>query len=95
MKQIEQYNYILGTQAFKPGYQFTDETAEMEIGGRITEMGSNMIKFYATDDTMVDELLKKYDFEYVFMWYRSDPYFKDGYSEAEAKADYDAFYRYT
>lgn len=54
-----------------------------------------MIKFYATNDTMIDELLEKYEFSYVFMWYRSDPIFKDGYSETEAKADYDAFYNYT
>ena len=94
-QEIRHYNYMLGTQAFNPNYQFTDESPLMEIAGRIDEWGSKMIKFYATDDTMVDELLSKYSFEYVFMWYRSDPYFKDGYSEAEAKADYDAFYAYT
>jgi hypothetical protein len=44
---------------------------------------------------MIDEVLAKHDFDYVFMWYRSDPYFKDCYSAAEAKADYDAFYAYT
>ena len=95
MQQVADYNYMLGTQAFNPNYQFTDESPLMEIGGRIVEWGSNMIKFYATDDDMIDELLGKYEFSYVFMWYRSDPYFKDGYSEAEAKADYDAFYAYT
>lgn len=95
MQQIENYNYILGTQAFNPNYQFTDEIAEMEIAGRITEMGSNMIKFYAKDDTMIDDLMEKYHFRYVFMWYRSDPYFRDGYSEEEAQADYEAFYHYT
>ncbi len=92
---IEHYNYMLGTQAFNPNYQFTDESPLMEIAGRIDEWGSNMIKFYATNDTMIDEVLNEYDFKYVFMWYRSDPYFKDGYSEAEAQADYDAFYAYT
>ena len=95
MKQLEQYNYILGTQAFKPGYQFTDETAEMEIGGRIVEMGSNMIKFEAKDDDMIDPLMEKYDFSHVFMWYRSINWFRDGYSEEEAVADYEAIYNYT
>lgn len=94
-KQILSYNYMLGTQAFNPNYQFTDESPVMEIAGRIIEWGSNMIKFYATDDGMIDELLEKYDFSYVFMWYRSDAYFKNGYTEEEAKADYDAFYAYT
>lgn len=95
MSRLDSYNYILGTQAFSPNYTFTDEKPLLEIAGRINELGSNMIKFYATDDDMADELLEKYDFEYVFMWYRSDPYFKDGYTDDEAKADYDAFYNYT
>ena len=95
MREVENYNYMLGTQAFNPNYQFTDESPLMEIAGRIDEWGSNMIKFYATDDHMIDELLDEYDFKYVFMWYRSDSHFKDGYSEQEAQADYDAFYAYT
>lgn len=94
-QDIENYNYMIGTQAFNPGYQFTDLSPLMELSERIEAWGSNMIKFYATDDKMIDEVLAKHDFDYVFMWYRSDPYFKDGYSDAEAKADYDAFYAYT
>ena len=94
-QDIENYNYMIGTQAFNPGYQFTDQSPLMELSERIEAWGSNMIKFYATDDKMIDEVLAKHDFDYIFMWYRSDPYFKDGYSEAEAKADYDAFYAYT
>ena len=92
---IEHYNYIIGTQAFSPGYQFTDQSPLMELAEQIDDWGSNMIKFYATNDNMIDEVLAEHDFDYIFMWYRSDPYFKDGYSEAEAKADYDAFYAYT
>ncbi len=95
MQQVEHYNYILGTQAFSPNYQFTDEYAEMEIGGRITEMGSNMIKFHALNDNMIDELMAKYHFSHVFMWYISNPHFKDGYSDAEAESDYTAIYNYT
>jgi hypothetical protein len=94
-QDIENYNYMIGTQAFNPGYQFTDLSPLMELSERIEAWGSNMIKFYATDDKMIDEVLAKHDFDYIFMWYRSDPYFKDGYSDAEAKADYDAFYAYT
>lgn len=95
MKDVANYNYMIGTQAFSPSYQFTKKTPLMEIGGEIMFWGSNAIKFYATSDKMVDTLLKEYDFKYVFMWYRSDPVFKDGYSEAEANADYKAFYNYT
>ena len=94
-QDIENYNYMIGTQAFNPGYQFTELSPLMELAEQIDAWGSNMIKFYATDDNMVDQVLKKHDFDYVFMWYRSDPYFKDGYSDAEAKADYNAFYAYT
>ncbi|MBQ4574811.1 MAG: hypothetical protein IJA85_06385 [Clostridia bacterium] len=95
MQQVKNYNYILGTQAFNPNYQFTEEFAEMEIAGRITEMGSNMIKFHAKDDTMIDKLMEKYHFSHVFMWYLSNSHFKDGYSDAEAEADYTAIYNYT
>lgn len=95
MREVESYNYIIGTQAFSPNYRFTDEEPLVELGSRITELGSNAIKFHATDDGTVDELLSRYDFKYVFMWYRSDPYFRDGYTDEEAKADYDAIYAYT
>ena len=94
-QDIDHYNYIIGTQAFAPGYQFTNKSPLMELAEQIDDWGSNMIKFYATDNNMIDEVLAEHDFDYIFMWYRSDPYFKDGYSEAEAKADYDAFYAYT
>ncbi|MBQ7338683.1 MAG: hypothetical protein IJW40_09565 [Clostridia bacterium] len=94
-QDIANYNYMIGTQAFNPGYQFTDLSPLMELAEQIDAWGSNMIKFYATNDTMVDEVLAEHNFDYVLMWYRSDPYFKDGYSDAEAKADYDAFYAYT
>ena len=61
MREVENYNYMLGTQAFNPNYQFTDESPLMEIAGRIDEWGSNMIKFYATDDHMIDELLDVFE----------------------------------
>ena len=79
-QDIEHYNYMIGTQAFNPGYQFTDLSPLMELAQEIESWGSNMIKFYATDDNMVDELLTKHDFDYVFMWYRSDPYFNIAFS---------------
>ena len=64
---LENYNYIIGTQAFDPGYQFTDQSPLMELTDRIVAWGSNMIKFHATDDNVVDEILEKHDFDYVFM----------------------------
>ncbi len=95
-REIAQYNYIIGTNAFAPGYRFTDADPLMEVADRIVAWGSNMIKFNAgTDDGLVDRVLKGRDFGYVFMWYRSGAVFKDGYSEAEARADYDAIYNFT
>ena len=95
-RELENYNYMIGTQAFGPNYQFTDQSPLMELAGQIDAWGSNMIKFHATDDDMVDEILTAYDFDYVFMWYRSDPTFVDGYySDFEAKLDYRAIYKYT
>ena len=95
-REIEQYNYIIGTNDFAPGYQFTDGDPISEVADQIAAWGSNMIKFNAGSDmALVDRILAGRDFSYVFMWFRSHAYFKDGYTEAEAQADYDAFYRFT
>lgn len=95
MKQIAQYNYILGTQAFNPVYQFSEKYAESEIADCIAEMGSNMIKFHARDDDMIDDLMAGHSFSHVFMWYRSHPNFRSGYASHDAEADYTAIYNYT
>ncbi len=95
-REIEQYNYVIGTNDFAPGYQFTDGDPILEAADQIVAWGSNMIKFNAGNDmALVDRILAGRDFSYVFMWFRSHAYFKDGYTEAEAQADYDAFYRFT
>ncbi len=93
---FDAYNYVIGTQAFSPNYQFTDRSPLSEISERIVDMGSNMIKFYATEDSMIDTLIsERPELKYIFLWYRSDPYFQDGYSEQEAQNDYNAFYNLT
>lgn len=95
-RQIDRYNYVIGTSAFSPGYQFTDKEPLSELADAIEAWGSNMIKFNAgSSDTLVDRVLEGHDFDYVFMWYRSNGHFRDGYSEAEARADYDAVYGFT
>ena len=95
-QEIDRYNYIIGTNAFAPGYQFTDADPIMEVADQILAWGSNMIKFTAgNDDGIVDRILEGRDFDYVFIWYRSNAAFKDGYSEEEAREDYDAFYGFT
>lgn len=89
------YNYMIGTQAFNPNYQFTDKLALSEISGRIVAMGSNMVKFYATNDRLIDILHEEFpQIRTVFMWYRSDPIFRDGMNETETKAEYNACYKY-
>lgn len=95
-REIKQYNYMIGTNDFAPGYQFTDGDPISEVADQIVAWGSNMIKFNAGSDmALVDRIIAGRDFDYVFMWFRSHAYFKDGYTEAEAQADYDAFYRFT
>lgn len=95
-QQIDRYNYVIGASAFSPSYQFTDKEPLAELADAIGAWGSNMIKFNAgKDDSLVDRLLEEQDFDYIFMWYRSNGSFIDGYSEAEARADYDAVYAFT
>ncbi len=95
-RQVEQYNYIIGANAFDPGYQFTEKDPLIEMADEIIAWGSNLIKFNARNDTgLVDRVLEGRDFTYVFMWFCSSGAFRDGYSEAEARADYDAFYAFT
>ena len=95
-QEIARYNYIIGANAFSPGYRFTDMEPLMEMADRIVAWGSNMIKFSAgSDPDLVDRLLANYDFDYVFMWFRSSGAFRDGYDAAEAQADYDAVYALT
>ncbi len=95
-RQTEQYNYIIGANAFSPGYQFTDADPVLEMAERITAWGSNMIKFSAgSDPDAVDRVLAACDFDYVFLWFRSSGAFRDGYSDAEAAEDYEAFYALT
>ena len=95
-RETEGYNYVIGTNAFAPGYQFTQADPLMELADRIAAWGSNMIKFNAgSDPGLADRVLEGRDFDYVFMWFRSDGAFRDGYSEAEARADYDAVYSFT
>lgn len=98
-KNVDNYNYVLGTQAICPSYKFTKQSDLSELGGRILAMGSNMIKI-ETGDTAVHKLLDEYgdQFKYVFMWYRKynlhQAVFYDGLSEEEKQEDYDACYNF-
>ncbi|MBQ6421574.1 MAG: hypothetical protein IJT27_03200 [Clostridia bacterium] len=72
---------------------FTEKDPVAEAAEAICGWGSNLIKFNAGRDAdLVDRVLEGRDFDYILMWYRSEPFFRDGYTEAEAQADYDAFY---
>ena len=95
-RDVERYNYVIGTNAIAPGYQFTDADPLMEVADRVLAWGSNMIKFNVGSDAgLVDRVLEGRSFDYVFMWFRSNAAFRDGCSEAELRADYDAFYDLT
>ncbi len=96
MKQIENYNYIIGTQAFRPNYRFTDKEPVLELAERIVAWGSNSIKFYVSDDTLVDRVLAEQpSIKYVFMWYGNTGFTKGYYTEQDAADDYAAMYNYT
>ncbi len=95
-REVANYNYIIGTQAFSPRYQFTDKEPVFEIADCIVSMGSNAIKFSVASDDMVDRVMEAYpSFKYVFLWYRSNHVFRDGYSAEEAEADYTAIFNFT
>lgn len=99
-RNVENYNYVLGTQAICPSYKFTKQSDLSELGGRILAMGSNMIKI-ETGDNAIHMLLDEYgnQFKYVFMWYRKynlhQAVFYDGFTDEEKKEDYDAVYNFT
>ncbi len=94
--EIDRYNYIIGANDIGPGYHFTDADPVLEAADRILAWGSNMVKFTAdSNPERVFEVLGGRDFDYVFVWFRSGAPFLDGYDEAEAQADYDAFYSLT
>ncbi len=96
MKAVENYNYIIGTQAFSPRYQFTEKDPLFEIADCISAMGSNSIKFSVSSDDTVDRVIDAHpELRYIFMWYRSNHTFRDGYSAEEAEADYTAIYQFT
>lgn len=44
-KQIEGFNYVVGTQTVGAKYKFTNETNLVETAKAISEMGSNLLKF--------------------------------------------------
>ncbi len=44
-KQIEGFNYVIGTQTVGAKYKFTNETNLVETAKAIREMGSNLLKF--------------------------------------------------
>ena len=98
-KNIDNYNYVLGTTAICPSYKFTKQSDLGELGGRILAMGSNMIKI-ETGDTAVHKLLEEHnEFKYIFMWYRKynlhQAVFYDGFTQEEKQEDYDAYYNFT
>jgi hypothetical protein len=90
---LDGYNYVLGTQNIKPSYGFTDEPDVVEAAKAIAAMGSNMIKLSAGQDL---EPFYALPFRTYFFWFRSQSSsWFDGFSEAEAKTEYDATYAFT
>jgi hypothetical protein len=64
-KNIEEYNYIIGTQTVGAKYKFTDETNLVETARAIRGMGSNLLKmsmspryFWENYDILYDENIR-------------------------------------
>jgi hypothetical protein len=56
---VENYNYIIGTQTFSPQYQFTDKSKLVETAEATQEMGSNILKFIMANNYDKQYGLKK------------------------------------
>ena len=52
---LNEVNYILGTQTFGIQYKFTQDTGLVETAKRIYKMGSNVLKFTMSRRTMTDQ----------------------------------------
>jgi len=44
-QRLDAFDYVIGTQAFHPTYQFTNDEPLLETANAIRELGSNVIKF--------------------------------------------------
>ena len=106
-KEVENYNYSIGTQTIGASYGFTSDTRLVETAKQIALMGSNILK---TELVLSDgyefshELLERepsykaimeMDFKYYFFWVYSGikTDWTDGLSNEEKEKEYDNMYR--
>jgi len=104
--EVENYNYVLGTQSISPTYGFTGETRLVETAKMIRQMGSNIMK---TEIPLSEERTYSYqvlendasfssilqmDFRYYFFWVYSSykTSWTDGLSEKESQEEYENMY---
>lgn len=101
--EVENYNYVLGTQTIGASYNFTDDTRLVETAKMIKQMGSNILKteiplngghkysHQVLEDDDSYKSIMQMDFKYYFFWVYSS--FKtswtDGLSEKESIAEYE------
>lgn len=73
--EIEDYNYILGTQTIGPSYKHTSETMLVETAKQIKEMGSNVLKI-ALDATKYSDIAG-FEYSSVKGLLENEPSFKE------------------
>lgn len=94
--EVANYNYVLGTQTFGANYKFTDEPRDIETARRISEMGSNILKYQVESIDDVYAMNDAIAFKYSFLWYRSSSEsWRNGMSEDARDYEYEQTYDFT
>lgn len=105
-EEVENYNYVLGTQTIGASYGFTEDTRLVETAKMIQQMGSNIMKteiplnggrrlshlVLEEDDSY--RAIMQMDFKYYFFWVYSSmkTSWTDGLSEKESETEYENMY---
>lgn len=86
---------VLGTQQIGNLYQFTTDTALVEMAKVAKEIGLKVVKF-RHNDAGADDVMDNLDFKYHFIWYRSEgSVFINGMGSKSKQAEYNFTYEYT
>jgi hypothetical protein len=100
-RDVEEYNYILGTHAIDGKYKFTPEHPDLEAAREILKMGSTTVKLREFQGT-VFETIVDLPFKNVFVWFGNrtvfkqyeDEVFSNGLTEEERLEAYQQMYDY-
>ena len=74
--ELEDYNFVLGTQGIGGKYQFTDDSKLVEQAKHIRSMGSNILKISLGRNTTKSYNLKEVDANTTLELFKAIPDFK-------------------